>query len=209
MAEKILCRAIVEVVGKPKEHVEKALNLVIEKAQEIEGLKIEKKEIAEVKSLKDEQLSKTEQKIQQAAGELFKSFAEIEFRADNLDVIASFCFEFLPSSLEIIEPEIMKINTHYISNLMNDILSKIHNADMAVKKLNFENAALTKNAKLLLRNMIMVSLKLKEQNLDELSKSVGIPSDQLKPFLEALINENFVKEEEGIYKLNKDGRHKE
>ncbi|TKJ17485.1 hypothetical protein CEE44_03040 [Candidatus Woesearchaeota archaeon B3_Woes] len=205
MTEKILCRSIVEVVGKPKEHVEKALNLVIEKAQEIKGLKIEKKEISEIKSLKDEKLSKTEHKIQQSTGELFTSFVEIEFMANNLDVVASFCFDFLPSSIEIVEPEKMKINTHDVSNLMNDLLSKLHNADMAVKRLNFENAALTNNAKLLLRNMIMVSLKLKEQKLEDLSSSIGIPVDQLKPFLEALVNENFVKEEEGLYKLNKDG----
>lgn len=205
MTEKILCRSIVEIVGKPKEHVEKALNIVIEKAQEIKGLNIEKKEISEIKSLKNEKLSKTEHKIQQNAGELFASFVEIEFMADNLDVVASFCFDFLPSSIEIVEPEKMKINTHHISNLLNDLLSKLHNADMAVKRLNFENVALTNNAKLLLRNMIMVSLKLKEQKLEALSNSIGIPIDQLKPFLEALVHENFVKEEEGLYKLNKDG----
>ncbi len=205
MTEKILCRTIVEIVGKPKKHVEDALNLVVEKSQEIKGLKIEKKEISEIKSLKDEKLSKTEQKIQDAAGELFISFVEIEFTADNIDVVASFCFDFLPSSIELVEPETIKISTNHVSNLMNDLLSKLHNADMAVKRLNFENAALTKNAKLLLRNTIMVSLKLKEQNLEALSNSIGIPVDQLKPFLDSLVNKNFVKEEESIYKLNKDG----
>jgi hypothetical protein len=85
--------------------------------------------------------------------------------------------------------------------MMNDVLSKVHNADLAVKRLNFENSALRKNSKLLLRNMILVSLKSKEKDLDSLSKAVGIPQDQLKPFLSGLIEEKFIKEEQGIYKL--------
>jgi len=201
MTEKILCRAIVEVVGKPKEHVENAIKTVIDAAKEIKGLKIVKSDIEETKSLKDEKLSKTEEKVQKAAGgELFSTFAEIEFNASSVDVIASFCFDFLPSSLEIIEPENIELNIQEVSKLMNDLLSKIHNADIAVKRLNFENAALKTNAKLLLRNMIMVSLKNKEKNLDELSNAVGIPSDQLKPFVDSLIEAKFIKEEEGIYK---------
>lgn len=71
MDEKIICRAIVEVVGKPKEYVAKAIQTIIESAKEIKGLKIQKTDVEEVKSLKDEKLSKTEQKIQEKAGELF------------------------------------------------------------------------------------------------------------------------------------------
>ena len=202
MVEKILCRAIVEVVGKPEEHVKKAISLIVEKTAEIKGLTIEKKEISETKTLKNEKLSKTEEQIQEKTGELFSAFTEIEFSAENLDIIASFCFDFLPSSLEIIEPENIKVNLQDVSKLMNDALGKIQGADMAVKKLNLANAVLTKNSKLLLRNMIMVSLKLKEKNIDDLSKATGIPSEQLKPFLDALIDEGFIKEEKDIYKLN-------
>jgi hypothetical protein len=202
MTEKILCRAIVEVVGKPKEYVDKAIRTVIEAAKEIKGLKIQKTDVEETKSLKDEKLSKTEEKIQQVSGELFSTFAEIEFTATTFDVVASFCFEFMPSSIEIIEPERFEVISREITKLLDDILGKLHNADMAVKKLNFENSALRTNAKLLLRNMIMVSLKMKEKDLESLSKAVGIPQDQLKPFLESLIEDKFIKEEKDIYKLS-------
>ena len=201
MAGKILCRAIVEIVGKPKEHVEGAIKMVVEKTEEIEGLKIERKEIAPIKSLKDEKLEKTEDKIQQLSGELFSTFAELDLRAETIDPIASFCFEFMPSSIEIMEPEKTEVKLKDISKLLNDILSKIHNADMAVKRLNFENTTLKNNATLLLRNMIMVSLKSKGQKLKELSESTGIPAEQLNPFLESLIKENFIKKEDEIYKV--------
>ena len=200
MADRIVCKGIVEVVGKPKEHVEKAINMVVEKTAEIEGLTIERKEIAPIKSLKDEELGKVEKKIQDQKGELFSTFAEIEFSAKNLDVITSFCYEFLPSSLDIVEPEKINIDLQDVSKLMNDVLGKIHNADHIIKQLKFENSALSRNAELLLRNMIIVSLKSKEKNIDELSKATGIPSEQLKPFLESLIKENFIKQEDDIYK---------
>jgi hypothetical protein len=202
MDEKIICRAIVEVVGKPKEYVAKAIQTIIESAKEIKGLKIQKTDVEEVKSLKDEKLSKTEQKIQEKAGELFSTFAEIEFSAKDFDVVFSFCFDFLPSSIEIIEPEHIEIKSLEVTKMLTDFLSKMHNADMAVKRLNFENSALRNNSRLLLRNMIMVSLKLKEKNLGDLSKAVGIPQDQLKPFLESLIEDKFIVKEEDIYKLN-------
>ena len=203
MADKILCRAIVEVVGKPKEHVEKAINLVVEKSAEIKGLKIEKKDIAKTKSIKSESLSETEKKIQEKTGEIFSSFTEIEFIADNLDVVASFCFDFLPSSLEIIEPENISSDIQDISKLMNDTLSRLHNADLAVKRLNLENSTLKNNAMLLLRNMILVSLKSKEKDIEKLSKAIGIPSGQLKPFIDSLISENFVEQEGNIYRIKK------
>jgi hypothetical protein len=201
MADKILARAIVEVVGKPKEYVEKTIQTVIDTATEIKGLKIEDKKVEPTKSLKDKDLEGTEKKIQEKTGELFSTFAEIEFRADNLDVVASFCFDFLPSSLEILEPEEIKVDLQDISKIMNDVLSRIHSADHVVKTLKFQNSALQKNASLLLRNMIMVSLKSKEKDLENLSKATGIPPEQLKPFVEGLVQEGFIIEESGIYKV--------
>lgn len=49
--------------------------------------------------------------------------------------------------------------------------------------------------------MIIVSLKSKGKNLNDLSKATGIPSEQLKPFVDSLIEQKFLKEEEGIYKV--------
>ena len=201
MAEKnILCRAIIDIVGKPKEHVEKAIKLVIEKIKEMDGVNVEKTDIAKTKSLKNEKLGKTEEKIQKEAGELFSTFAEIDLYVNNIDTLSLFTFQFMPSSIEIIEPEFLKIRAVDISKAFNDAIAKVHSADLIVKKMSFENAALRKNSGLLLRNMIMVSLSKKEKNIDELSNSVGIPAEQLKPFLENLVKQEFIKEEKGIYK---------
>ena len=199
MTEKILCRAIVEVVGKPKEHVEEAINMVVETAKEIKGLKIERKEIAEVKTLEKGELGKADEKLQEKTGSLFSTFAEIEFLADSIDVISSFCFDFLPSSLEIIEPEKIEVNLQDVSRLMNDQVSRLQRAEHIVKTLKFENSNLQTNAQLLLRNMILVSIGAKEKKIDELSKTVGISSEQLKPFLDDLISKNFIEEKEGSY----------
>ncbi|MCK4521261.1 MAG: hypothetical protein KAU20_01715, partial [Nanoarchaeota archaeon] len=97
MAEKnILCRAIIDIVGKPKEHVEKAIKLVIEKIKEMDGVNVEKTDIAKTKSLKNEKLGKTEEKIQKEAGELFSTFAEIDLYVNNIDTLSLFTFQFMP-----------------------------------------------------------------------------------------------------------------
>jgi exopolysaccharide biosynthesis protein len=201
MVETITCRAIVEVMGKPKEYVEKAINMVVSKTKEIEGLKVVKSDIAEIKQLKKDESSEIEKKIQSDVGDIFTTFAEIEFSVNKLETMSSFCFEFLPTSFEIIEPETMKVGSNDFSKVINDFLAKIHNADSVIKQLNFKNSALNNNSKLLLRNMIIISLKSKQQSLDELSKSIGIPTEQLKPFLDALIGDDFITLEKDKYNV--------
>lgn len=190
---------MVEVVGKPKEHVQQAIKTIVDHASKMEGITLVRKDIAPTKKFNSKDASSTEGKIIERTGDLFSTFAELEFKAKGFEAMEAFCFEFLPSSFEIIEPEDVMTLNRDLSKLMNDFLARIHTVDMHVKRLNFENQALRTNAGLLLRNMIIVSVKAKPKNLEDLSQAVGIPTDQLTPFLGQLKHGKFIKEENGIY----------
>ena len=114
----IKVRTIIEIVGKPKEHVEKTMEKVVELITKNEEFKLVSHETREPKEVKN----------------LWSSFTEFVINFSSLDVLSNFCFEFMPSSVEIEEPEKISMNSKEIENLLNDILSKIHQYDMVLKK---------------------------------------------------------------------------
>ena len=80
----IRCVAIIEVLGKPKEHVEKSMNMYLEKLKKEDYLSILKEEVAEVKKLEDN---------------MFSTFAEMELLIKGPINLISFCFDYMPSSI--------------------------------------------------------------------------------------------------------------
>ncbi|MCD4666617.1 hypothetical protein K8R47_02295 [archaeon] len=123
----IKIRAIIEVLGKPKEFVEKVIKEMVGKIKEEK--KILKYQVFEAEEKKDG---------------VFSSFAEIELEFDNFDGLSLFCFQFMPSSIEILEPDKFNSDSKEIENFLNDILGRLHHNEMVVKKLGIENQQLKK-----------------------------------------------------------------
>ena len=181
----ILARIIVEVVGKPKEHVEESLKLAIKNIKEQKNV-----------ILKEGDLFKAKEK-----DGLWSTFSELELLFKDIQSLVGFCFEYVPSSIEILEPKDLKFDTTKLGNLINDFLTKLHTIGVGMKRINAENQILNKNAAALLKNMLIMSLKGKEKTLTEIAKYVAIPEEQLKPFVEIMEKNNFIKKEGEKYKL--------
>lgn len=131
MEKKILtARVILEVVGAPKEHIEKTLKEIIEKL---------KKESYIVKVL-DIHIEPTKQ-----IKEFFSSFSEIELQIKDSSSLIGFCFDYMPSSIELIEPEVFQSDIVEFTGLINDLLAKLHKYDMLVRNLWAENTMLKKH----------------------------------------------------------------
>ncbi len=128
--KKIVARITVEVLGAPKEHVENTLRLVIKK------LKEEEQEI-KVNTLQEFECKQMENK-------LWNTFADIEFETKSLKKLMDICYDYMPSTIEILEPAGMEIDTNDISNLLNDVLTKMHKYSMVLKKLQTENIYMMK-----------------------------------------------------------------
>ena len=179
-------RTIIEVLGKPKEHVEKALRKYVEQIKKDEDLSVLKEDYSDAKEQED----------------LFSMFTELEFVVKSIPKLVSFCFNYMPSSLEIIKPESLSIKNTKLSNILNDLQAKLHNVDMVAKKLKNENDFLKKNLKISLKNVVSVILAIKKQGtIEEISKLSGIDAKALEGFLEELIKEGKIKKEENLYIL--------
>lgn len=178
----VLAKVIIEVLGSPKEYVEETLKKVVE------NIKTEKFEV-----LKEELFNAQQQE------KMFSAFTELEVLFKNNNSLIDFCFDYTPSSIDIIEPIYVNYKAHDFSNLLNDLLARIHKSDMALKNYNAENQILKKNAANLLQNLIILSLKNKEKDIKGLSKEVGIPVKQLEPLMEKFINVNLLRKENNNY----------
>lgn len=180
--------AIIEILGAPKEHVEETMAKYIEKIKSEKTVKLVGSEISEA-----------EQK-----DKFFSQFAEIELLVKNTDGVIVFCFNYMPSSIEIMEPETIKFNSHQLSGFFNDLQGRLHQLDMLVKNLRAENKILSDNSKFILRNNILLSLKDKDKDLATISKNIGLPEEKSKAFLDQLVKQGFINENKDKYSLNKE-----
>jgi hypothetical protein len=190
MAEKIKdvpikARVIVEIVGKPKEHVEKAMNEYVGKIKKDPRMKILEEDIAPVKE----------------EGEYFGTFAEIVMDFKDMFILGNFCFDYMPSSIEVIEPEEIKLTNRDIAAVFNDLQGKLHRVDMVAKQANMQNRNLKTNMHGLLKNFLGVLLKIKPMNCEKLCIFVGTDEKTLKPLLEGMVRDNFLKKEGEEYSL--------
>ena len=193
----ILCRCIIEIAGTPKSHIENTIKLVVEDIKNKEGKDI---------ILKSGDVFKTEEielKDIKQKGKLFSTYAELELLFRNIPVLIGFCFDYMPSSLEIIEPEGLSLNTKDFAGLLNDLLARLHQVDMTLKGLKAENKILNDNASDLFRNLIIISLAGKPKTLKEISTIIGIPEEQLEPFLKVMVDKRKLKLEGETYSLVK------
>ncbi len=144
---------IFEVVGFPKEHVEKAMNLVLEKLNDEKDIMIFNQEMHEAKKIGDQMLS---------------SFSEVGFVSKDFGKLLAIIFDYMPSSVEIIEPISIKEDSGILNDLLNDLIAKIHTYDMTLKKMNAERAILVRE---LSKYTKLAKPQREEQNKEENSKN--------------------------------------
>jgi len=88
----ILIRAIIEIAGSPKEYVEKAIAMVVDK---VEAEKY-------VTKLVSEEVFEAEKR--EESDKMYASMAELEFWIKDVESIIHFSFDVMPASVEIVEP---------------------------------------------------------------------------------------------------------
>jgi len=180
---RILTRVIIEIAGKPEGHVIKSMDLLIKKAKADENFNVKNIEVSDIKE-------------EEGA---FTIFSEIELETKNLDALAWFCFDYMPASVEIIEPRVIKYDAKHLTTFLNDIQTRIHAMDLALKSLSVENQKIKQNGAALMRNMLYSLISKKRMYLDEISKIMGIPLDDVEKIINELIEQKRVVKEEEKY----------
>ena len=128
--DNINIKAIIEVAGFPKEHIEETMVKVADKIKK--DFTVNKAEIFETVALKDKMEG------------FWSTFCEVDLSFKDINNLIIFCFEYMPSSIEIISPDELKFNNLEIGNVLNDLLARLHHYDMLVKNLTASNEIMKK-----------------------------------------------------------------
>src|SRR3989338_8048221 len=112
----IRCKIIIEMLGKPKEHVEKTLKMYIDKVREDSSLIVLNADFADA----------------QEKGNLWTTFAELEMIIKGIPKLIAFCFDYMPSSIEILKPEEFTMKKSTIEDFINDLQARLHEVDKVV-----------------------------------------------------------------------------
>jgi len=121
--EEIKAKIIIELLGKPKEHIEETMNKVLDELKERKNIEILNEETSEAKELE----------------KFFSIFSELEIKCVDISTLLGICFDFMPSSVEILDPDKLSFESKNMDNLLNDLLAKLHQQSMVVRNLHAEN----------------------------------------------------------------------
>lgn len=198
----IYCRVLIEIVGKPKEHVEKSIKTMVEKIKKEEGIKVMDEHVAEAE--KREMATKEKDVIP----EMWATFAEMEMLFDDLTTITYFCFEYMPSSIEVLEPQKLAFEALNFSSFLNNLQGRLHEVDLLTKQMKNQGDFLDKNMKSLLKNFLLVILSSRESTSEELVNITRVNKEALEDFLDVLVDEGKVEMVGEKYKVVLGGRDK-
>ncbi len=121
-------RVIIEVVGSPKDHVDKTLRDIIEKLKKEKKMKVLQENFFEAEKIE----------------RFFSAFVEIEIGFGNIKDLVYLCFDYAPSSVEIFDPENLSLPSNVMNDFLNDLMARLHKSDMIVKNIHAENLLLKK-----------------------------------------------------------------
>ena len=130
-AQKIRVLLIFEILGRPPEHIKESLDEFVSKLGEQKGVELVCKTIHEPKPFEDNN-----------AKDLFTTFAEVEVILDNLNVLFAVVLNMLPSSIEIIQPEEVRLTNCELTTVLSELTLKLHKYDEIAKTITIENGNL-------------------------------------------------------------------
>ena len=181
----ITFRAVVEVLGKPKEHLEESMKHYLEQLKDDKRFTIMHQESAEIKK--------------QETQDLWAVFTELEVKTNQLENLTIFCLDYMPSLMEIVEPKQLAFTDIEFSQFLNDLQTKLHQIDLLAKHVKIENDYLKRNLGGLLGNYIQVLLKQNNLGAAQLSRLTGVAQDQLEDYLDKMMDQGKIDLKEGIY----------
>lgn len=134
------CIIIIEIAGRPADYIKKAMELVLKGISKEKDVEIIGKNVHKPKEV---DIFKQKPKLKNAK-KLFSTFAEVELLVKGFGRLMGFVFDFMPSSIEIIEPLYLRLELNDANNIVNDLATRLHNYDASLKRFSMENEILKK-----------------------------------------------------------------
>jgi len=135
--KKIIASIIIEVIGKPPEHLAKVLEDISNKINQEKGVKVQSKKINKSLPLKESK-------------DFFTNFAEIEIQTEEFKDLFKIILFYMPAHVEIISPENISSSNNDLNEIINTLTQKLHKYDETARILQTQKSQMEKKLKELL-----------------------------------------------------------
>ena len=136
--EKIVAKIIMEMLGAPKEHVDETMKLVMDKMSKDDKFKVITNEVFPSEEINDKKLTGNK------PIKFYSTFAEAELEFKQIEDLLGFCFDYMPSSVEILHPDGLRLTLPNMNNMINDLIARLHQYDMVLKNIHAQNMLMKK-----------------------------------------------------------------
>ena len=119
---------IVEMAGRPAEHLTESLEKHVGILRKVKDVKVDRIEVSEPR-----EIAAPEGKKISKGNEMFTAFAECEFEIPSFARLSETMFDFMPSSVEVVEPSSVSLEATEATDLLNNISGRMHRFDEVAK----------------------------------------------------------------------------
>lgn len=155
---KIKVNIILEILGRPKEHIKEALTTLVTRLGSEKGVRLVDKNIHEPTEVKDSK-------------DLYTTFAEVSLELDSLGLLLGILLAYMPAHIEIAEPENINLTNYELNDLSNDIIRRMHDYDAIVKKALIERNFLESKLREVAPHLFKVQEKDQNASGDEIKNA--------------------------------------
>jgi hypothetical protein len=131
---KIRAALVLDVIGKPPEHLIESLKKIIDQIDEEKGIIVISKDIKKPRLMKDQK-------------KFYTTFAEVEIEVDDILYLAVILFKYMPAHLEIISPELIALTNNGWNDILNELVRRLHGYDEVARILQLEKNMMLKKIK--------------------------------------------------------------
>jgi hypothetical protein len=125
MSQKITAILMLEMMGRPKEHLVETLEGFVKQIDSEKNVTVTNSKIQEPALVKDKE-------------DLFTTFAEIEVEVAEFGNLAMLMFKYMPAHVEVIEPEKLEVGNNIASEVLSEITRRLHKYEELTRLMQME-----------------------------------------------------------------------
>ena len=135
--EKITTTFILEIIGKPAEHLTETLKNIIERMGKEKGVVVKNQKINKPAPMKKQK-------------DFYTNFAEVELEIEGYLKLVLMVFGYMPAHVDIISPENIKLTNDGLTGILNELTRRLHGYDELARVIQMERKILERKLKALL-----------------------------------------------------------
>jgi hypothetical protein len=180
----IQVKILFEVIGNPKEHIDKTVVLLKDKLEAEDGVVFINSEIGEAED---------------AGDGLFGAFIDAEILVKNFYRLSYLSFNYMPANIDIIAPAKFDFKDGDMTNFFADMLALLHETNSRHIDANSKVKGMQVNFNALLQNSVYYMLSNTELDASTMGEPLGLKTEHLTPYLEDMVKIGLLKKKDGKY----------